>query len=172
MQTETNTEAEMLDVEVLLKQRAELDGQIKRALRATRDADLAKCKVLIERHDFTPAELGFECGAHCASGAEIKAPAVVVQIEKQKPEKERAKLLPKFRNPETGDTWTGRGLKPKWLEQALAEGRLLSEFLIDAPEQERAQGSAELKGGDAPGEPIMIASAIPSETTEIVEGEI
>lgn len=29
--------------------------------------------------------------------------------------KRRKKPLPKYRNPETGDTWTGRGVVPKWL---------------------------------------------------------
>jgi DNA-binding protein H-NS len=145
---------EELNVEELMRKRAELDGQIKRALRATRDADLAKCKALIERHDFAPAELGFECGQSCASGAEIKAPAVVAITP---PAPAKPKLPPKFRNPETGDTWTGRGLKPKWLEQALAEGRLLSDFLVDAPAQEPAHESTEPKAEttteDASGEP-------------------
>ena len=26
------------------------------------------------------------------------------------------KVAPKYRNPETGDTWTGRGKAPKWIE--------------------------------------------------------
>ena len=136
MQTEMIDEE--LNVEELMSKREALDQQIKQALRATRADDLARCKVLIERHDFAPAELGFGCGAHCAGGAEIKAPVVVAITP---PAPTRPKLTPKYRNPETGDTWTGRGLKPKWLEQALAEGRALAEFLIDAP-----QASAEAEG--------------------------
>ena len=137
MQTEMIDEE--LNVEELMSKREALDQQIKQALRATRADDLAKCKVLIERHDFAPAELGFGCGAHCAGGAEIKAPVVVAITP---PAPTRPKLTPKYRNPETGDTWTGRGLKPKWLEQALAEGRALAEFLTDAP-QASASTSAE-----------------------------
>ena len=150
MQTEDAKEVELMDVDALLKQRAELDGKIKAALSATRADDLAKCKALIERHDFSPAEMGFECGAHCASGAEIKVP-VVVAITPPAPTK--PKLPPKFRNPETGDTWTGRGLKPKWLEQALAEGKSLDEFLVDAPAQASTNTNtnteAEAEAGDA-----------------------
>ena len=35
----------------------------------------------------------------------------------------------KYRGP-TGDTWTGRGRKPRWMEQAIAEGHSMDEFLI------------------------------------------
>jgi DNA-binding protein H-NS len=35
----------------------------------------------------------------------------------------------KYRNPETGEMWSGRGLKPRWLIQALAAGRTLDEYL-------------------------------------------
>jgi DNA-binding protein H-NS len=46
----------------------------------------------------------------------------------------RAPALPKYANPENpADTWSGRGRKPKWLEEALANGHELEEFLIDKP---------------------------------------
>lgn len=38
----------------------------------------------------------------------------------------------KYRHPETGQTWTGRGKAPKWLADAEAEGRNRDEFLVDA----------------------------------------
>jgi DNA-binding protein H-NS len=37
---------------------------------------------------------------------------------------------PKFRNPATGDTWTGRGPRPQWLRAALDQGKKLESFLI------------------------------------------
>ena len=41
------------------------------------------------------------------------------------------KIKPKYRNPaDRTQTWTGRGLKPKWLQAALAEGKSLSDFAI------------------------------------------
>lgn len=42
----------------------------------------------------------------------------------------RRTVAPKYRNAETGDTWTGRGSKPVWLRQALDSGRSLDDFLI------------------------------------------
>lgn len=36
-----------------------------------------------------------------------------------------------YRNPADGSTWTGRGLKPRWLVEAIEAGRTQDEFLID-----------------------------------------
>lgn len=36
----------------------------------------------------------------------------------------------KYRHPDTGASWTGRGLKPKWLSSALESGHTLSEFEV------------------------------------------
>jgi DNA-binding protein H-NS len=38
----------------------------------------------------------------------------------------------KYRHPSTGDTWSGRGLKPKWLAAALEVGAKIEDFLITA----------------------------------------
>ena len=43
----------------------------------------------------------------------------------------KSKGLPKYANPENpADTWTGRGRKPKWMEEKLAAGHSQDEFLI------------------------------------------
>lgn len=39
--------------------------------------------------------------------------------------------LPRYRNPaDSGQTWTGRGRQPRWVAEALANGRSLDEFKI------------------------------------------
>lgn len=45
-------------------------------------------------------------------------------------EKIRRPAKAKYRDPASGASWTGRGLKPKWLAQALAAGKTLESFLI------------------------------------------
>jgi DNA-binding protein H-NS len=43
----------------------------------------------------------------------------------------RGKVAPKFRNPENpGETWAGRGLKPRWLAAAIKSGKKLEDFRI------------------------------------------
>lgn len=36
----------------------------------------------------------------------------------------------KYRNPATGETWSGRGKHPKWLASEIASGKDKSKFLI------------------------------------------
>jgi DNA-binding protein H-NS len=40
------------------------------------------------------------------------------------------KVAPKYRGP-SGETWAGRGAKPRWLVAAIKDGKKLDEFLID-----------------------------------------
>jgi DNA-binding protein H-NS len=40
------------------------------------------------------------------------------------------KVAAKYRNKSTGDSWSGRGLQPKWLKAALAAGRKIEEFAV------------------------------------------
>lgn len=41
------------------------------------------------------------------------------------------KVAPKYRNPaDPGQTWTGRGKRPRWFSEALAKGKKESDLLI------------------------------------------
>jgi len=40
------------------------------------------------------------------------------------------KVPPKYRGP-SGETWAGRGARPRWLAAAIKGGRKLDDFLID-----------------------------------------
>jgi DNA-binding protein H-NS len=40
------------------------------------------------------------------------------------------KVPPKYRSP-LGETWAGRGARPRWLVAAIQRGRKLEDFLID-----------------------------------------
>jgi DNA-binding protein H-NS len=43
----------------------------------------------------------------------------------------RGKVAPKYRNPENpAETWTGRGLRPRWLAAAMKSGKKLTDFQI------------------------------------------
>ncbi len=42
----------------------------------------------------------------------------------------RAPVLPKYRNPETGETWSGRGSAPGWLKRHEEQGRRREEFAV------------------------------------------
>ena len=104
----------------LEKQQAELDKALIEARRAARANVIAQIKALMAEHELTLADLGGKAvvngtAAPRASGKSAQA---------------GRKVAPKYRNPATGETWTGRGLKPKWIQAAIAGGKKLEDFAI------------------------------------------
>jgi DNA-binding protein H-NS len=74
-----------------------------------------------------------------AAAESVTAPKAVKTASKPKRPKKskpaskaakRGKVAPKFRDPETGTTWTGRGRTPVWLRDYEAAGRKREEFSI------------------------------------------
>lgn len=82
-----------------------------------------RIKGAIATYGLSAAELGLEVG----SGAAQKAKAAAPGAAKKKGSKVKVKV--KYRD-EAGNTWTGRGLKPRWLTAALANGKQLTDFLV------------------------------------------
>lgn len=95
------------------KQAAELEQQIESARRTERASVVNQIKTLMAQHGVTLAELG----------SRAASPKVAKSTTGRK-------VAAKYRNPETGDTWSGRGLKPKWLQAALANGKSLQDFAL------------------------------------------
>jgi DNA-binding protein H-NS len=48
------------------------------------------------------------------------------------------KVPPKYRSP-SGETWAGRGARPKWLVAAIKRGKKMDEFLIDKSARKRVK---------------------------------
>ncbi|MBP8144079.1 H-NS histone family protein [Pseudorhodoferax sp.] len=99
----------MATLQELMAQRSALDKQIEETQARDRGAAVAKVKSLMAEYGLTLADLNGR-----AKGAP-KAPS---------------RVAPKYRNNATGETWTGRGLKPKWLQAALNGGAKLEDFII------------------------------------------
>lgn len=98
----------------LEKQAQELEKAISSAKRAERSGVISQIKSLMSEHGLTVDDLG---------GKSAGRPS------KEKSAGTGRKVAPKYRNV-TGETWTGRGLKPKWLQSALAAGKKLEDFAI------------------------------------------
>ncbi|WP_128945221.1 H-NS family nucleoid-associated regulatory protein [Bradyrhizobium zhanjiangense] len=50
-----------------------------------------------------------------------------------KPRRKYPRVLPKYRNPQTSETWSGRGKRPRWLVAAIKSGRKIEEFRLGEP---------------------------------------
>ena len=49
------------------------------------------------------------------------------------------RVLPKYRNPLTSETWSGRGKQPRWLVAALKTGRKIEDFEIGSAGESRGR---------------------------------
>ncbi len=57
--------------------------------------------------------------------------SVTITESNEKPDTQSRKVLPKYRDPnDYSKTWSGRGMKPKWMRELIESGRDKSEFLI------------------------------------------
>lgn len=99
----------------LEKQQADLEKQLLDARRAERASVIAQIKSLMAEHDLSVADLGGKVIGTKGSAKSSQA---------------GRKVPPKYRNPASGETWTGRGLQPKWVQAALASGKKLEDFAI------------------------------------------
>lgn len=107
----TNYQNLLAQKAALEKQAAELDKALGDARRSERAGVISQIKALMAEHGLTAADLGGKTG---------KAPSASAG----------RKVAPKFKNTATGETWTGRGLQPKWIQAALATGKKLEDFAI------------------------------------------
>lgn len=99
----------------LEKQAADLEKQLHDARRTERAGVIAQIKSLLAEHGLTVADLGLKPGKAASTGGSASA---------------GRKVAPKYRNAQTGETWTGRGLQPKWVQAAIASGKKLEDFAI------------------------------------------
>ena len=101
----------MPSLQELLAQRAEIEKKIAEAQREERSAAIAKVKSLMAEFGLTAADIA---GKAIAPRAKVAG----------------SKVAAKYRNASTGETWSGRGLQPKWLKAAIESGRQLEDFII------------------------------------------
>ena len=64
-------------------------------------------------------------------GMDVIAQTEDPQVLNGKPRRKYPRVLPKYRNPQTSETWSGRGKRPRWLVAAMKSGRKMEEFQID-----------------------------------------
>lgn len=82
----------------LLQQREALEQAIAQARRNEIASAVAKIRELVDEYGLTPQDV--------FPGRGVKAVSV----------KPVSKVAAKYRDPQTGQTWTGRGKAPKWIE--------------------------------------------------------
>lgn len=85
---------------------------------------VARIKEAIAVYQLTPADLGFGSGNGTAGKRRGRPPGR--KTAKRAAAKKAAK--PAAYADKSGNTWSGRGPRPRWLKEALAGGKTLEEF--------------------------------------------
>ena len=98
----------------LVAQRDAIERQIK-ALQSVEKAEaISQIQALMAKHGLTAADLVGKTAPRVPKDGHVSG----------------RKVAPKYRDAASGATWSGRGLKPKWLVAALEAGRTIEEFAI------------------------------------------
>lgn len=95
----------MSEIKALIERRTALERLIAERQTAERDAAITRVRELMAAHGLTTGDL------------------VLAKIGRTPSE-----LPPRYRNRATGETWVGRGKRPRWLREALDAGHHLEEF--------------------------------------------
>lgn len=103
----------------LISQREALDREIENTKKQARSEAVAQIRALMAEYGLSVADLGSKGAAKGSAKGVAKAGS-----------RSGGKVAVKYRNAATGDTWSGRGLRPNWLKAALASGRKIDEFAV------------------------------------------
>jgi len=104
-------------------------------VKETKEA-IAEIKRMMKLYGLTAEDIGLSAGrtrkASAKSGRKAAAKKAPRSTAKRgsRSNDGRAKVAPKYKDPSTGATWTGRGKQPKWLAAHLATGKLIDDFKI------------------------------------------
>jgi len=102
----------------LAAQLAEVDARLAAEKKVERFGVIQRIGELMQQHGITAAELTGKPATRAAKGEPRPSALTGVKVE------------PKYRDPETCETWSGRGLQPKWLRAKIAAGAELESFRI------------------------------------------
>ena len=105
----------MASLQELIAQKEALELEIERTKQQGRADAVARIRALMDEFGLSVSDLsGKSAKAKSARGSKAGG----------------GKVPAKYRNSTTGETWSGRGLQPRWLKAALAAGHRLDEFAV------------------------------------------
>ncbi len=104
------------------KEIAKLQKQAKALQTKQRNPIIASIIRSMREYDITPEEINTAFNKKTST----------VQRSRSDASGEKRVVPAKYRHPESGETWTGRGKAPRWITSAEAQGKKRDEFLIES----------------------------------------
>ncbi len=127
----------MARLQDLLAKRATLEREIAETQRKDRSAAIAHIATIMEQYGLKVSDLSGKASTPGARrGRPPGRPASASSTSSAKVGKTRTstmkgkKVAAKFRNKATSESWSGRGLQPRWLSSAIASGKKLADFAV------------------------------------------
>lgn len=105
----------MASIKELIAQKEALEQQIQAATSEGRNKAIEQIKALMAENGLSVSDLGGKGSAKNAKKAKSGS---------------GAKVAAKYRNIVTGESWSGRGLQPRWLKAAIASGKKVADFAV------------------------------------------
>lgn len=105
----------MASIKELIAQKEALEQQIEAATSEGRNKAIEQIKALMAENGLSVTDLGGKGSAKSAK--KVKSGS-------------GAKVAAKYRNAATGESWSGRGLQPRWLKAAIADGKKVADFAV------------------------------------------
>ena len=88
-----------------------------------------RINVAIRHYGLTPGDVDFASAAGTRGATPAKGTGKAKGAGSAKPGGAARKVAPRYRD-DAGNTWAGRGSQPRWLRDALANGKTLESFAI------------------------------------------
>jgi DNA-binding protein H-NS len=121
-------------LEQLLAQQEEIARQIDQLKTKARNDGLEQIKTIMVQAGLTPRDLmaafGSQGLAKQRKSASEGGGSAAAKSSGTAGPKSFTKVAQQYRDPETGDGWSGRGLQPRWLKAKIEAGAKLEDFRI------------------------------------------
>ena len=128
----TSTGTEHLDFESMS------DGELRALMQQARETLSGRITQRLDEFKQLAQEAGFEVTLRKLREGDVRRRHRSQAAETDGAD-HRREVAPKYRNPgNPAETWSGRGRKPRWVEEQMAAGRALSDFLIHPERAPRA----------------------------------
>jgi DNA-binding protein H-NS len=112
----------------LKEQRDRLDAQIAKIQHQQIPGVIAKIKVAIDHYGITAEQLFNGQAKPATKVAAVKTRKGPRKALAKKAAVAKPKPFQQYRDPVTGETWTGHGPRPQWLRLRLEQGRQLEDY--------------------------------------------
>lgn len=112
----------MASLAELLEQQRQIALAIERARAEEKGGGLKQIVTIMRNLDLSIEDVSKALGR--------RAEPAAVQADRSAPVSGRSKVAAKYRDPATGNTWSGRGLQPRWLRDQLVAGKTLGDFKV------------------------------------------